>query len=201
MSFYVGTQEYVGPLNYSTGGNLDNDRIFIWRTPIENANGQVILHGTVTPIFNQTLTTAYGSYETLEEAMEFVNKNFHFRYLEREVDGWGESDYINLDDDIVRIFKLGQYVRMSHEVMDAFYDGLDCVVHADTTDDEIDAMLQADEKFVNEEWEATLDQNYAREFYEVVRERLRAEAGYNDENDDDDDDDDDDDVTAGDEVE
>lgn len=138
--FYIIETNYVGP---NKDQHVDADEVRIQTEPGRtNSSRQERTDGWLGTT-NDWAEVAHGEYETEEEAREAIEERFG-ECRERAVG----SDPVNDDPDgcVVAVFKIGKFEKMSREwTADWINPGLQSDVTADTTDEELEALI--------EEWE------------------------------------------------
>lgn len=159
--FYIIETNYVGP---NQDQHCDADLVRIQTEPGRtNSSHKERTEGWLGTT-NDWAEYAHGEYDTIEEARAAVEEQFG-PCREREIG----TDPFNDDPDgcVVAVFKIGQYEQMSREATgDWIYEGLRAEVTADTTDEQIEQLIEKWEAECNSEG-YTLDgraEDMAREY-------------------------------------
>lgn len=171
--FYVIETNYVGP---NPDQHVDDDCIEISTQPARtNMSHEIKLEGWCGTT-NDWATYAHGEYETEQDARNYIKETFG---PVREDD---ETDYyIGYDEDgepimPVAVFRPGKYIPMDAEGTGNFtWEGVRTDITADTTDEQIEALIAQYEVLANEDG-YTLDKRSLSDSMESRRDDLRAEA-------------------------
>lgn len=154
--FYVIETQYVGP-HSREAAYVDASTIEISTTPaVKNSSREACVDGWCGTTGDWSVY-AHGAYATLEEAKNAIAEKFG---AVRETDD-------------VAVYKLGKYIPISAEDSVSYaWDGISADVRADTTDEEIDALLMSYEAIANEAG-VTLDTDAIRDAMEEHRASLQ----------------------------
>lgn len=139
--FYIIKIEYVGP---NPDQNPDADEVRIQTEPGRTNSSHVERTEGWLGTTNDWAYFAHGEYETEETARAAIKELFG-ECRERE---FGTNPFKDdPDEPVVAVFKLGKYEPMSREwTGDWIYSGLQSDVTADTTDEQLESLI--------EEWES-----------------------------------------------
>lgn len=166
--FYVVETEYVGP-GMTDDQYIDSHVVEIWNTPaLGNSSHEPIINGWCGTT-NDWGTYAHGVYDTIEEAREVIESKFG-PVRDHYSDG---TPFESEDTDVVEIYKPGQYEpwgRMSTH--DWAYESIDNDITADTTDNEISALMADYEQEANSQG-YTLDEDELQRVMTQRRNEMR----------------------------
>jgi len=139
--FYVIETEYVGP---NQDQHIDDDVIRIQAEPERgNMSNEIVLDGWCGTT-NDWAVYAHGSYDTEQEAEDFIRRDFGDV---RDV----TNDVIS-GPNVMAVFKQGIYTPMSRsESWDWIYNDIENEITADTTDDDLKIFLSDCESSANSE--------------------------------------------------
>lgn len=181
-TFYIVHIEYVGP-DFDTDRYIDADTLEIWTTPArKNQSGEECTEGWC-GTNGDFSTTAYGEYDSLEEARAVIEDRWNTRlwwtrercevfrngeilpekgYLFDERDGFFQGD----EDTTVEKYKLGKLAPMTTEAVgNLMYETLERDITSTTTDEEIETLA----KEIADEW-ANLGWEWHGDLAEMMRE-------------------------------
>lgn len=144
--FYLIETNYAGP---SPDQNADADEVRIQTEPGRtNLSHEERTEGWLGTT-NDWAAYARGEYET-EQAARAAIEDLYGECREVELEAY-------MDDGVVAVFKLGKYEPMNREATGNWiYSGLECDVTADTTDEQLEALIEEYEAQCNSEG-CTLD--------------------------------------------
>jgi hypothetical protein len=172
MNYYVIKTEYVGP---NQDQHVDDDRIEIRTAPARtNSSNEVRLDGWCGTT-NDWAVYAHGEYETEQEARHYIEENFG---PVREGDD--ADNYMTFDEEgepitAVAVFRFGKYAPMNAEATGNYcWEGVRADITADTTDEQIEALIEQYEESVNDEG-YTLDRRALEDSMTQRRDDLLAE--------------------------
>lgn len=173
IRYYVVKIDYVGP---NQDQHADDDRIEIRTNPARtNMSHEVKLDGWCGTT-NDWAVYAHGEYVTEQAARDYIQETFGPVREDEEA-----GDYIGVDKDgepiqAVAVFRPGKYIPMDAEATGNYcWEGIKVDIKADTTDEQIEALVEQYEAEVNEEG-YTLDKRALSESMEARRDELKAEA-------------------------
>lgn len=134
--YYVIETRYVGP-NQDQDQYTDVERIEISTIPaVGNESGDVRLDGWCGTT-NDWAVYAHGQYDTADDARQAVTDIFG---EVRTTDPNG--DVFESDEGVIETYRPGKYAPMSSQATaDWAYDGIQTDIEADTTDDQIAALI------------------------------------------------------------
>ena len=164
MNYYVIETNYVGP---NRDQHVDDDRIEISTIPARtNSSKEIKLEGWCGTT-NDWAVFAHGQFDTQAEAEAFIAEQFG------PVREAGEDEFpFGFDDGVVACFRKGKYIPMDAEGTGNYcWPGIEVDITADTTDEEIDALVEQYESIVNGEG-YTLDKRSLWETMESRRDQL-----------------------------
>lgn len=144
--FYVISREYVGP-NQDDSRFINADTVIISTEPaVTNMSHEVRIDGWCGTTHDWSIT-AYGEYETIEQAEEAI-ANIFGDVRETELDSREEMD----DSGVVEAYLIGKYEAMTtQETEDWLFAGLAEDVTADISDERIEELARQYEKEANAE--------------------------------------------------
>lgn len=140
MKYYVIEEKYVGP---NQDQHIDDSVIKITTEPATTNSSKEICTDGWCGTTDDWSVTARGEYDSQEEAEQAI-KSFYKETREAEFD--------DNDQSIVAMYKTGKYEPMSRESTGEFiHDSLHESVTANTTDDEIDSLVDDWEREAHEQ--------------------------------------------------
>lgn len=145
--YYLITSSYVGP-NPDDECFVDYDTIEIHTTPaITNMNRQECLEGWCGTT-NDISIYAHGEYATLEAARDaLISKHGKVRQIDKDDDDWPYDD-----PEVLEVYKFGEYPAEALERTESWaYEIIDETITADTSDAEIDSLVESLERESNDE--------------------------------------------------
>lgn len=175
--FYVIKIDYVGP---NPDQHVDDDRIEIRTTPARtNQRHEVCLDGWCGTT-NDWAVFARGEYATEQEARDYIAETYG---PVREDEDVGDPIGIDADGEpimAVAVFRPGKYIPMDAEGTGNWaWTGIEVDIKADTTDEQIETLVEQYEAEVNEEG-YTLNKRALSDSMERRRDDLKAKADEDD---------------------
>lgn len=132
--YYLIERNYVGPNPYAPQF-VDADELYITTIPARTNSSNKIRTEGWCGTTNDWAIYAHGEYETIEKAREAIAEKFGETRIQEP---WEYDEFEN----VVERYKRGKYIPMSaEETADWAYDGIQADITADTTDEEIDALV------------------------------------------------------------
>ncbi|MHA3980724.1 hypothetical protein ACW9UR_23950 [Halovulum sp. GXIMD14794] len=170
--YYIVKTTYAGP-DYSEAPYCDADVVEIRKMPARtNMSDEICVDGWCGTSHDWSVT-AYGEYKTLKSARKaLLNRFGPARVWKNEKDAIAEG--IDWNDDTVEVYKEGQFDLMGREeTFDWLYAAAREDVAANTTDAEIEALLDTYEAEANKEgWTLHME---AKEALLEAREEAKAD--------------------------
>jgi hypothetical protein len=171
-TYYIIEREYVGP---NQDQNVDSHTYTIQTIPARTNMSREVRTDGWCGTTNDWALYARGEYETEQAARDYIEENYG---PVREGDDSG--NYIGMDDDgepieAIAVFRPGKYIPMDAEGTGNYcWEGIRTDITADTTDGQIEALIDQYETEVNGEG-YTLDKRSLSDSMESRRDGLLAE--------------------------
>lgn len=173
--YYIVSKKYVGP-NFDQ--HLDNEMAWIQTLPARtNMSHEKRTKGWLGTT-NDWSYQAHGEFHTLDEAKAALAALYP-DYREVGEDELRQYQWLDERDGntMLNAVRAGKYAQMgSDESANFCYESFHRELTAETTDEEIEKLIELDEEFCNDEWRATLNKEAARRYAEELRKQLREKA-------------------------
>jgi hypothetical protein len=172
MNYYVIKTEYVGP---NQDQHVDDDRIEIRTAPARTNSSHEIKLGGWCGTTNDWAVYAHGEYRTEQEARDYIEKQFGPVREGEDVDAFTGFDEDGEPTTPIAIFRPGKYIPMDAEGTGNYcWEAVLVDITADTTDEQIEALIKTYEAEVNDEG-YTLDKRALEDSMAQRRDDLLAE--------------------------